>query len=134
VRDYAPEVPLIVVLRSSIRRGFTDQVPTCHFGGTGRRQILAHHLLDEQVVNVESRIKFSRLYGTLVGAHPWRSQALDRTGAKVVAVERGHDVLVEFDDDFLVRRDDALFVCGSINSLERYQREFQVTTAPAVRV
>ena len=93
-----------------------------------------HHLPDEQIINVENRIKFSRLSaGTLAGAHPWRSQALDRTGAKVVAMERGHDVLVEFDDDFLVRRDDALFVCGSINSLERYQREFQVTTAPAVR-
>jgi len=136
VRDYAPEVPLIVrVLRSSntarlYRSGADFAISVGQVAG----QILAHHLLDEQVVNVESRIKFSRLSaGTLVGAHPWRSQALDRTGAKVVAVERGHDVLVEFDDDFLVRRDDALFVCGSIDSLERYQREFQVTTAPAVR-
>ena len=45
-------------------------------------------------------------------------------------------MLVEFDDDFVVRPDDALFVCGSINSLERYQREFQATTAstaPALR-
>ena len=48
-------------------------------------------------------------------------------------IERGHDALVEFEDDFLVHPDDALFVCGSINSLERYQREFQATTAPAVR-
>ena len=27
--------------------------------------------------------------GTLAGQHPWQSEALDRTGAKVVAVERG---------------------------------------------
>jgi Trk K+ transport system NAD-binding subunit len=137
VRDYAPEVPLIVrVLRSSntarlYRSGADFAISVGQVAG----QILAHHLLDEQVVNVENRIKFSRLSaGTLAGAHPWRHPALDRTGAKVVAVERGHEVLVEFDDDFLVRRDDALFVCGSINSLERYQREFQVTTVPAARV
>ena len=136
VRDYAPEVPLIVrVLRSTntarlYRSGADFAISVGQVAG----QILAHHLLDEQVINFENRIKFTRLSaGTLAGAHPWRSEALDRTGAKVVAVERGHDVLVEFEDDFLVRPDDALFVCGSINSLERYQREFQATTASAVR-
>lgn len=42
-------------------------------------------------------------------------------------------MLIEFAEDFVVKADDALFVCGSIHSLERYQREFQVTTAPAER-
>jgi Trk K+ transport system NAD-binding subunit len=136
VRDYAPEVPLIVrVLRSpNTARLYRSGADFAISVGQVAGQILAHHLLDEQVINFENRIKFSRLSaGTLAGAHPWRSEALDRTGAKVVAVERGHDVLVEFEDDFLVHPDDALFVCGSINSLERYQREFQATTAPAVR-
>ena len=87
-----------------------------------------------QVLNVENRIKFSRLSaGTLAGMHPWRSEALDRTGAKVIAVERGPDVLVEFDHDFAVRPNDALFVCGSIRSLERYQREFHASPAPSGR-
>ncbi len=136
VRDHAPEVPLIVrVLRSAntarlYRSGADFAISVGQVAG----QILAYHLLDEQIVNVENRIKFSRLSaGTLAGSHPWRSEALDRTGAKVVAVERGQDVLVEFDDDFLVHPDDALFVCGSINSLERYQRVFHVTPAPALR-
>ena len=136
VRDYAPEVPLIVrVLRSpNTARLYRSGADFAISVGQVAGQILAHHLLDEQVIPVENRIKFSRLSaGTLAGAHPWRSEALDQTGAKVVAVERGHDVLVEFDDDFLVRPADALFVCGSINSLERYQREFQATTAPTVR-
>ena len=136
VRDYAPEVPLIVrVLRSpNTARLYRSGADFAISVGQVAGQILAYHLLDEQVISVENRIKFSRLSaGTLAGSHPWRSEALDRTGAKVVAVERGQDVLVEFDDDFLVRPDDALFVCGSINSLERYQREFHATTAPAVR-
>jgi Trk K+ transport system NAD-binding subunit len=137
VRSYALEVPLIVrVLRSPntgrlYRAGADFAISVGQVAG----QILAYHLLDEQVVNVENRIKFSRLSaGTLAGTHPWRSEALDQTGAKVVAVERGNDVLVEFGDDFLVDPDDALFVCGSIQSLERYQRMFHVTTAPASRV
>jgi Trk K+ transport system NAD-binding subunit len=132
VRDYAPEVPLIVrVLRSPntprlYRAGADFAISVGQVAG----QILADHLLDEQVLSVENRIKFSRLSaGTLVGAHPWRSLALDGTGAKVIAVERGQEVLVEFGDDFAVRPDDALFVCGSTNSLERYQREFQATPA-----
>jgi len=136
VRDYAPEVPLIVrVLRSSntarlYRSGADFAISVGQVAG----QILAYHLLDEQVAAVENRIKFSRLSaGTLAGSHPWRSDVLDRTGAKVVAVERGQDVLVEFNDDFRVRPDDALFVCGSLKSLERYQRAFHVSSAPAMR-
>ncbi len=136
VREYAPEVPLIVrVLRSAntarlYRSGADFAISVGQVAG----QILAYHLLDEQALGVENRIKFSRLSaGALAGAHPWHSEALDRTGAKVIAVERGQQVLVEFDDDFRVRPDDELFVCGSITSLERYQRAFDVTTTPALR-
>jgi voltage-gated potassium channel len=127
VRDYAPEVPLIVrVLRTpNTTRLYRSGADFAISVGQVAGQILAHHLLDEQVIAVENRIKFSRLHaGSLAGVHPWRSDALDRTGAKVVAVERGQEVLVEFDDDFKVRSDDVLFVCGSINSLDRYQKQF----------
>jgi len=133
VRDYAPEVPLIVrVLRThNTERIYRSGADFAISMGQVAGQILAYHLLGEQVIQVENRIKFVRLTaGTLAGAHPWRSEALERTGAKVVAVERTREVIVEFDDGFLVRPDDALFVCGSINSLGRYQREFHATTAP----
>jgi Trk K+ transport system NAD-binding subunit len=136
VRDCAPEVPLIVrVLRSPntarlYRAGADFAISVGQVAG----QILAPRLLDEQVVNVENRIKFSRLTaGTLAGAHPWHSEVLDRTGAQVVALERGEDVLIEFGDDLRVQADDVLFVCGSIRSLERYQRAFRATMAPTGR-
>ncbi len=134
VRDYAPEVPLIVRVNRSpnTARLYRSGADFAISEGQVAGQILAYHLLDEQIIPVENRIKFSRLSaGTLVGAHPWHSEALERTGAKVVAVERGQEVLVEFDADFSVGPDDALFVCGSINSLERYQREFQASTVAA---
>jgi len=132
VRDFAPEVPLIVrVMRApNTARIYRSGADFAISVGQVAGQILAYHLLDEQAIPVENRIKFARLSaGSLVGAHPWRSEALERTGAKIVAVERGSDVLVEFDSEFSLLPNDALFVCGSIESLERYQREFQASTA-----
>ncbi|MBS1228113.1 MAG: TrkA family potassium uptake protein [Proteobacteria bacterium] len=136
VRDHAPEVPLIVrVIRApNTARLYRSGADFAISVGQVAGQILAYHLLGEQIVPVENRIKFSRLTaGTLAGVHPWQSAALDRTGAKVVAVERDGEVQVEFNDGFTVRTDDALFVCGSTNSLDRYQREFQATAAPQAR-
>ena len=135
VRHYAPEVPLIVrVLRTpNTARIYRSGADFAISVGQVAGQILAYHLLGEQVINVESRIKFVRVSaGTLVGEHPWRSETLERTGAKVVAVEREGDVLVEFDERFSVRPGDAIFVCGSITSLGSYQREFHGTTLAAV--
>ena len=67
------------------------------------------------------------------GAHPFHGDVLARTGAELVAVERGQEVLVEFEDGFLVRADDAVIVCGAPDKVERYQREFHAATAPVAR-
>ena len=130
VREHAPEVPLIVRVNRTpntariYRAGADFAISLGQVAG----QILAYHLLDEQVIPVESRIKFSRLSsGALVGSHPWKNEALERTGAKIIAVERNHDVLIEFADDFRLQNDDALYVCGSLNALARCQREFQAS-------
>ena len=133
VRDHAPEVPLIVrVIRApNTERLYRSGADFAISVGQVAGQILAYHLLGEQIVPVENRIKFSRLTaGTLAGAHPWRNTALEGTGAKIVAVERDGEVLVEFGEGFTLRADDALFVCGSTNSLERYQREFDAAPIP----
>ena len=135
VRDYAPEVPLIVrVLRTpNTARIYRSGADFAISSGQVAGQILAYHLLGEQVIPVENRIKFIRVSaGTLAGQHPWHNEALERTGAKIIAVERARDVIVEFDHDFLLRPGDALFVCGSVNSLKRYQQQFHATTVPAL--
>ncbi len=127
VRDYAPGVPLIVrVLRTpNTARLYRARADFAISVGQVAGQILAYHLLGEQSTHVENRVKFIRVQAaSLVGEHPWRCEALERTGAKVVAVERGGEVLVEFGDGFAVQGDDTLFVCGSVNSLERYQKAF----------
>jgi Trk K+ transport system NAD-binding subunit len=136
VRDYAPEVPLIVrVLRTpNTARLYRSGADFAISVGQVAGQILAYHLLGEQTIHVENRVKFIRVTAAnLAGEHPWRCEVLERTGAKIVAVEREREVLVEFGDDFIVRADDTLFVCGSVNSLERYQREFLARNAPEGR-
>ncbi len=132
VRDYAPEVPLIVRVQraGSTTRLYRAGADFAISVGQVAGQILAHHLLAEQALAVENGIKFARLApGALVGRNPWQHEALDRTGAKVVAVERGPQVIVEFGEGFAVQPDDAVFVCGSVKSLERCQAEFG--TGPA---
>lgn len=127
VRDYAPEVPLVVRVQRTrntariYRSGADFAISVGQVAG----QILAGQLLGEQAIPVENKIKFIRTHpGGLAGKHPWHCDELDRTGAKIIAVERSGDVLVEFADAFVVQPDDALFVCGSVNSLGRYQRAF----------
>ena len=132
VRDYAPEVPLIVRVQRTrntpriYRSGADFAISVGQVAG----QILAAQLIGEQAIPVENRIKFIRVNaGELAGSHPWHSDALDNTGAKIIAVERSHEVVVEFINDFVLQTDDVLLVCGSINSLERYQRAFSPTSA-----
>ena len=128
VRDYAPEVPLIVRVNRTpnTARIYRSGADFAISEGQVAGQILAYHLLDEQVIPVETRIKFSRLTaGSLVGTHPWKTERIKRSGAKIVAVERGQEVFVEFDEAFTLSPEDALFVCGTVDCLERYQREFQ---------
>ena len=92
------------------------------------------NILDEQAIGVENRIKFSRVAaGALAGTHPWHNPALDRTGTRIVGVEREGEVIVEFDAGFSIRADDTLFVCGSTNSLARCQREFYTAGAAPAR-
>ncbi|MCX7180049.1 MAG: NAD-binding protein, partial [Proteobacteria bacterium] len=83
VRDYAPEVPLIVrVLRTpNTARIYRSGADFAISSGQVAGQILAYHLLGEQVIPVENRIKFIRVSaGTLAGKHPWHNEALERTG------------------------------------------------------
>jgi Trk K+ transport system NAD-binding subunit len=136
VRDYAPGVPLIVrVLRSSntgrlYRSGADFAISVGQVAG----QVLAYQLLDQQSIGVENRIRFARVSaGGLVGARPWHDDALERTGAKVVGIERGDEVLVEFDAAFRIAAGDVLCLCGSTASLARCQRQFQTENVALAR-
>lgn len=128
VRDFAPEVPLIVRVKRTpntariYRAGADFAISVGQVAG----QILAYHLLDEQAIPAENRLKFSRLTaGTLNGKHPWHNELVERTGVKIVAIERAGEFIIKFDADFVIRDDDALFLCGTMEGLGAFQKEFQ---------
>jgi len=136
VRDYAPEIPLVA------RVNRAPNVPRLYQAGADfalslgqiSGQILAHHLLHQDALLLEERIKFARVGpGSLVGAHPWRSEVREMTGAAIVAVERGSDVRVEFEPEFRIREGDVLFVCGTTESMDRYREVFQPESADSAR-
>ncbi|MCP5228083.1 NAD-binding protein [Accumulibacter sp.] len=132
VRDYAPDVRLIarVNLAPNVARLYQAGADVALSVGQVAGQILAHHLLGEDAVTVEQRLKLARVApGALVGGHPWQAGIREKTATAVVAVERGSEVLVEFDQSFQVRADDVLFVCGTTDSLDKYMREYRASPA-----
>ncbi len=60
----------------------------------------------------------------LAGRHPTEMAVRERTGASVVAVERGEEVIVELGPEFRFRADDAVYVCGSNRGIRRFQEVF----------
>jgi Trk K+ transport system NAD-binding subunit len=132
VRDYAPETRLIARVNRApnVARLYQAGADFALSMGQVIGQILARHLLGEDAVSVEQHLKFARVApGTLSGSHPWRAGVRERTNAAVVAVERGGEVFVEFEEGFRVQDDDVVFVCGTVPSLDRYVREFRAAPA-----
>lgn len=127
VRDYAADLPMIARVNRApnVARLYAAGADFALSIGQVAGQILAHHLLAEDRVQVEQHLKFSRIAsGRMVGVHPWQAEVREKTGAAIVAVERGEDVFVEFPQDFRVATGDVLFVCGTTSSLDRYKKEF----------
>ncbi|MBV5274227.1 MAG: hypothetical protein JZU52_11500, partial [Lamprocystis purpurea] len=128
IRDYAPHVRLIA------RVNRASNVPRLHQAGADfalavgqvAGQLLAHHLLGESGLSVEQRLRCMRVRpGTLVGKHPWHAGVRERSGASVVAMERGGEVFVDLPADLRVTPEDALFICGTTEGLSLFQREFR---------
>ena len=126
VRDFAPKVRLVARVNraSNVPRLYQAGADFALSIGQVAGHLLARHLLGSSAVMVEQGLRCMRLSaGTLIGRHPWQAEIRERTGAAVVAIERGGQTLVEFPDDFRVESGDGVFVCGTQASLDLYQRE-----------
>jgi Trk K+ transport system NAD-binding subunit len=122
VRDYAPEVPLIVRVNRvpNVARLYQAGADFALSVGQMAGEILAYHLFDEQAISIQPHIKFIRLAAdALVGLHPWQSAVQARTGVVVIAVQREGETRVMFDENFRIRAGDLLFACGTEDSSDR---------------
>lgn len=127
LKDLAPEVPVIARVNQA------ENVDRIHRAGADfalsisqvSGQILAQKLLGQEAVSVDLQLKVLKVTaGRLAGRHPAEMGVRQRTGASVVAVERGEDVLVEFGPDFRFQAQDAVYVCGSGRGVRRFQEVF----------
>ena len=127
VRDFAPKVRLIARVNraSNVPRLYQAGADFALSIGQVAGHLLARHLLGTSAVMVEQGLRCTRMAaGGLTGRHPWQAEIRERTGAAVVAIERGGETLLEFAEDFQVQPGDGVFVCGTQDSLDLYQREF----------
>lgn len=66
-----------------------------------------------------------RAAGKLAGRTIVEAAVRETTGCTVVAIERGDDVITDFDPaDLLIREDDLVVVAGTERNIERFDRQF----------
>lgn len=123
LKDLAPEVPVIARVNEAenverIRRaGAYFSLSISQVSG----QMLARKLLGQEAVALDPRLEILKVPADgLVGQVPRDLAIRERTGCTVVAVERGDDVLVEFDPAFRFEPGDGVYVFGTTQDVRRF--------------
>ncbi|NKB37125.1 MAG: hypothetical protein GKR93_08105 [Gammaproteobacteria bacterium] len=125
-RDFAPDVPIIAcaILEENVGRiqqaGADFALSVSEVAG----QLLAHHVLGEEITQ-QARIKLVKVSAErLAGSHPQQANIREHTGCTVIAVEREGEILMEVPESFRLRESDALYICGMVESFDRYYEMF----------
>jgi Trk K+ transport system NAD-binding subunit len=123
VKDRAPEVPVIARVNEA------DNVERIYAAGADfalsisqvASQMLARRLLGEEAIEIDPILRVQKMSGMpLAGRNPAELQIRERTGCSVVAVERGEEVLSDFGSDFRFAADDAIYISGSSEAVQRF--------------
>ncbi len=116
VKDQAPDVTVIARVNEA------ENVERIHRAGADfalsisqvSGQILAHRLLRQEAIAVDPQLRVLRSPAArLSGQHPTSLDVRQKTGCSIVAVERGDDLIVEFDPEFSFEASDLVYVCGT---------------------
>lgn len=88
-------------------------------------QMLSFRLLGQEALSLYENLKVQKFPGErLVGRHPVEAAIRERTGCSVVAVERGNDLIVNYDPSFAFLETDTVFICGSEADVIRFSEAF----------
>lgn len=127
LKDMAPAVPVIARVNRAAnveriyRAGAEFALSISQVSG----QLLARRLLGEQAVALDPGLRVLEVSAQgFVGHHPAELRLRDQTGCSVVAVERGEQLLVQFDADFRFEAADKVFICGSAEATRRFLQQF----------
>ncbi len=127
VKDQAPDVTVIA------RVNRADNVERIHHAGADfalsisqvSGQILAHRLLRQEAIAVDPQLRVLKASASrIAGGHPWTLDVRQKTGCSIVAVERGDDLIVEFDPEFQFDDDDLVYVCGTNSATLKFAADY----------
>jgi Trk K+ transport system NAD-binding subunit len=138
IRSLAPDVVMVAGVSrvenvSRIHRAGADfALSVSQVAG----QLLTYHILGQESVSLEAAIRLVATSGESLAGRPLEEYRVrERTGCSVVAVERGHEVIVEFAPDFEVRPEDTVYVSGTSDAIADYFKGFPNTRAwPTARL
>jgi Trk K+ transport system NAD-binding subunit len=138
IRDHAAGVPILARVEHAenverIRRAGADFAVSL---SQVAAQLVTARLLGSDAILIHPALRVQKVPtgSSLVGRHPAEIGIRERTGASVVAIERGEDVIVSLDPSFTFLEDDAVYVCGSDQAIDAFVRTFPVRyTPPAPR-
>ena len=123
VKDQAPDVPIIarVNLPENLERIYVAGADFALSIAQVSGQLLAWRLLGRESIAVDAKLSVVKVNARgLAGYHPKQAELLAKTGCSVVAVERGDALLVEFGPEFAFQPDDAVYICGSGEAVEKF--------------
>ena len=123
VRELAPEVPIIARVNQTqdvdrIRAAGADfALSISQVAG----QLLGRRILGEEFVALEPRMRVAKVDSSgLVGLHPASAGVTERTGCSIVAIERGDDLVIDFDEAMEILPGDQVYVVGTSEAVSRY--------------
>ncbi len=123
VRDLAPQTVIIAsALRASnvqrIRRAGADYAfSISQVAG----KLMAFQLLGEESMAIESQIKIAKANpGSLAGRPLLNARVREATSCSIVAVERGDDIVTQFDEHFALAAGDKVYVSGTQEAVDHY--------------
>ncbi len=127
VKDQAPDVTIIA------RVNRAENVERMHHAGADfalsisqvSGQILAHRLLRQEAIAVDPQLRVLKAAAArLAGRHPTSLDVRQKTGCSIVAVERGDDLIVEFDPEFRFAESDLVYACGTNAATVKFASEY----------
>ena len=127
IKDLAPDVPVIARVNraENVERIYAAGADFALSISQVSGQLLAWRLLGKESISVDPELRVVKVSTRgLEKFHPKKSELRDKTGCNIGAVERGDSLLVDFAADFKFVGNDAVYICGSSNSVRRFQEVF----------
>ena len=127
IKDLAPDVPVIARVNraENLERIYAAGADFALSISQVSGQLLAWRLLGKETVDINADLRIVKVsVQGMEGRHPDEFRIRETTGCSAIAVERGDELLVEFDAAFRFHNRDALYICGSAEATQRYGETF----------